>query len=125
MEPILNPEKIKEVENDLLEAIKVSDVETLDSLLHHDLLFITPSGDTVTKAQDLASHKAGSMIVEKIESTIEKINFIGDTAVVTVVYNTKGKMLGTPIEGRFRYIRFRKVINSNLQVIGGSCCRIS
>ena len=48
---------------------------------------------------DLDSHRSGTMVVEALMSTIENISFIETTAVVVVVYDTKGKMLGNPIEG--------------------------
>ena len=115
---------IIELENRLVAGIKTSDLTFLDKVLHDDLLFLTPNGQTINKAMDLASHKAGEMIVERIISTIEEINIIGDTAVVVVVYDTKGIMLGNPIEGKFRYIRLWKQFPDGLRVIGGSCCQL-
>jgi hypothetical protein len=120
----INREQILDIENNLLSAMKVSDVDALDKMLHDDLLFITPDGQTITKEMDLASHRAGTMIIEEILPTIEQINIIDDTAVVTLVYKTKGKMMGTVIEGNFRYIRFWKMFDGALKVIGGSCSQI-
>lgn len=120
----ITKEQIIEAENNLIEAMKINDVETLDQLLHDDLLFITPDGQTITKKMDLDSHKSKTMIIEEIIPTIEKINLIEETAVVTIVFNTKGKMLGTPIAGKYRYIRFWKLVESTLKVIGGSCTPI-
>ncbi len=48
-------EQILQLEQRLLEAIKTSDVEVLDQLLHDDLLFIAPNSQTITKEMDLAS----------------------------------------------------------------------
>jgi ketosteroid isomerase-like protein len=117
-------EQIVEAENKLLEAIKISDVSTLDKMLHDDLLFITPDGQTVTKRMDLDSHRAGTMVVEEITSTIEIINLIENTAVSTVIYQTKGKMLGKPIAGKFKYIRVWRLFDETWKVIGGSCTQI-
>ena len=115
---------IIDIENKLMDAIKISELKVLDELLHQDLLFIAPNGQTVTKEMDLASHKAGQMVVDEIILTIEQINIIDDIAIVIVVYDTKGKMLGTPIEGNFRYIRFWKKFQDSLKVIGGSCSKV-
>ncbi|MFL5730344.1 MAG: nuclear transport factor 2 family protein [Cytophagaceae bacterium] len=123
-EVTIDKQEIIRVENELLEAIKSSDIKTLDQLLHDDLLFIAPGGQVVTKQLDLDSHRAGTMVVEELKSAIEQINVIGNTAVVVVVYDTKGKMLGNPIQGRFRYIRIWKLIDGELKVIGGSCTQL-
>lgn len=109
----------------MAEAIKKSDVSLLEEMLHDDLLFMAPDGQIVTKAADLASHRAGSMEVQGLAVTIERINIIGDTAVVTVVYETKGRMLGRAIEGRFRYIRIWKMLDGELRVIGGGCLSLA
>ena len=116
--------EIIDLENKLLEAIKISDIAFLDKILHDDLLFVVPNGSVITKEMDLASHRAGEMVVEEIIPTIEQINIIEDTAVVTVVYDSKGSMLGNPIQGKFRYIRFWKQFPDGLKVIGGSCTQL-
>jgi ketosteroid isomerase-like protein len=113
------------IEGDLIDGIKSSDVDFLDNILHNDLLFIAPNGQTVTKEMDLASHRAGEMVVEEIISSIDQINIIDDdTAIVTVFYKTKGTMLGAPIQGKFKYIRVWKKFEDGLKVIGGSCMMI-
>lgn len=112
---------IQQYEDTLLQAMLAHDVEKLDGLLHDDLLFITPDGQTITKAMDLDAHRKGLMVIERISTTIEQINIIGDSAVVTLVMDTKGKMIDTPIEGKFRYIRVWKKWGDGFKVIGGSC----
>lgn len=116
--------EITDLENTLLEAIKQSDISVLEKILHDDLLFMVPGGNVITKGLDLASHRAGEMVVEEIIPTIEQINIIEDTAVVTVVYDSKGSMLGNKIEGKFRYIRFWKKFPDGFKVIGGSCTQL-
>lgn len=116
--------EIINLENQLLEAIKESNTSFLEKILHDDLLFIIPNGSVITKEMDLASHRAGEMVVEAISSTIEQINVIENVAVVTVVYDTKGSMLGNPIQGKFRYIRFWKQFPYGMKVIGGSCVQL-
>jgi len=116
--------EIIKLEKELLVAIQSSDVGTLDKLLHSDLLFITPDGQTIMKQMDLAAHRSGTMIVEELKSTIEQINLIKSTAVVIVVYETKGKMMGNPIQGRFRCFRIWNLIVGDWKVIGGSCIQV-
>ena len=118
-------EKILEKETELFKAIEARDIDKIDQLLHDDLLLINPGGDTITKKMDLDSHRAGEMVVEKLNATFENVNIIADTAIVTLSIETKGKMLGKDFQGRFRYIRIWKQIEDELKVIGGSCTQIS
>lgn len=121
---IFNPELIRRYEDNLLDAVKSSDVETIDELLHDNLLFIAPDGSVITKFQDLDAHRSGLMKVEEADNTIESIQIIEDTAIVILTLNTKGTMLGKAIDGKFRYIRIWKLFGKSLKVIGGSCIKI-
>lgn len=116
--------EIIEIEKRLIQGTKTSDINLLDKILHDDLLFIAPNGQTVTKEMDLASHRSGEMEVVELIASFEDIKIIGDNAVVVVVYDTKGKMLGNPIQGQFRYIRVWKMFADGLKVIGGSCFKV-
>ncbi|HYG15325.1 MAG TPA: nuclear transport factor 2 family protein [Bacteroidia bacterium] len=117
----LTKELVVQTEDRLLAAMIAHDITILDALLHDDLLFLTPDGQTITKAMDLEAYRSGAMVIEKIERTMEGINIIDDTAVVTLVLDTKGAMLDQPIEGRFKYIMVWKLINGQMRVVGGGC----
>lgn len=116
--------EIESLEKQLIEAIKSSDISFLESIIHDDLKFIAPNGMVVTKKMDLDSHKNKNMIVESIVSNLEEIQIIKDTAIVLIVYETKGTMLGNPIEGRFRYLRVWKQFPKGYQIIAGCCIKI-
>jgi ketosteroid isomerase-like protein len=120
----LTKSEIIELENDLVVAIRKSDLAFLEKVLHDDLLFIAPNGQLITKAMDLASHRAGEMIVDELMHSFVELNLLDDSAVVVVDYNTKGTMLGNPIEGNFRYIRTWKKFPDGLKIIGGSCIKL-
>ncbi|WP_407483849.1 nuclear transport factor 2 family protein [Elizabethkingia meningoseptica] len=118
--PVLTEQRVLEYEHMLYRAMKESDVETLDRLLHCDLLFITPDGTVITKAQDLKNYKDKVMQIEKLIPEVESLNIIEDTAVITITMQLKGKFTGKAFEAKFRYIRFWKNIENELKVIGGS-----
>lgn len=120
----LNKQNILELEHKLIDAIIQSNIEFLDQVLHDDLLFMIPDGTVITKAMDMESHKRGDMVVEYLKPCFEEINLFDDVAVVVVVYDTKGEMLGNPVEGNFRYIRVWKEFSDGLKVIGGSCIMV-
>lgn len=116
--------QIFDTENELISAMKAGDVVTLDTLLHDDLLFITPDGQTITKKMDLDSHRSGNMVVELFISNNDAINVFENTAISISTVETRGKMLNQPIEGLFKYIRVWKLFNDNWKVIAGSCTRL-
>lgn len=125
MELIIDKETIENLEERLVEGIKNNELHFLDQVLHDDLLFIAPNGQIITKAMDLSSHRNRDMVVEELVTSIEEIRIIGDTAIVVLIYNTKGTMLGNPIQGKFRYIRVWKLFQDGLKVIAGSCILIN
>lgn len=113
-------ENFVEAENKLFSAQLVSNVEILDQLLHDDLLAVAPTGEIITKEMDLNSHKAKTIIIENASIEIDDIKITGDTALSIVTMTAKGKMMGTPLEGRFRYFRVWKRFDDDLKIIGAS-----
>jgi len=121
---LLSEEQIIDSEKRLLEAIQSGDVRALDDLLHDDLLFMIPNGQIITKAMDLEAYRTGSMMINEITSHLDRLNLMGEVAVVTLTIDTKGVMLGQPNEGTFRYIRVWKQSGDSCRVIAGSCIRV-
>ena len=107
-------------ENGLLEAMKTNNVENLDALLHDDLLFNGPSGETATKAIDLQNYRSGNIHLHTVEASDQTIHLIGDNAVVAVTVELKGNYLGQVLDGKFRYIRVWRLADSTWKVIAGS-----
>ncbi|RZJ72767.1 nuclear transport factor 2 family protein [Flavobacterium sp.] len=118
---MLNSKEISLVEKELLEAMKSSDVEKLDHLLHDDLIFLLPNGQTTNKKSDMEAHRSKLMIIEKATFEQGEISIIDDCAVSKVKLIAWGKMSGQPLSGEFHYIRVWKVFGGQLKVIGGSC----
>lgn len=56
-------------ESALLEAMTTNDVARLDDLLHDDLLFNGPDGQTGTKALDLANDRSGGIQLGRAEGS--------------------------------------------------------
>ena len=116
----ISREDVVEVENQLFSAQLVSNVEILDQLLYDDLIAVAPTGQMITKEMDLDSHRAKTMIIEEASTEIDDIKITGDTALSIVTMTAKGKMMGTPIAGKFRYFRVWKRFGDTLKVIGAS-----
>ena len=117
--------EVVNAEIELLTAIKKADTAVLDQLLHDDLLFNMPDGQTITKEFDMQSYRSGKMKIETLEATDQIINVIGDNAVVAVTISLKGIYDQNPIKGVFKYIRVWKQFDGNLKVIAGSCISLA
>ena len=113
------------LENRLLEAMKTSNVDLLDSLLHDDLLFNGPAGETATKALDLKNYRSGNINLHTLESSDLLLSAIGDDVVVAVTIQIAGNYLGREIDGRFRYLRVWKSFGDGWKVIAGSVVALS
>jgi len=117
-------ESIVTAEIELLTAIKNADVAALENLLHDDLLFNLPDGNTITKEFDLNSYRSGKMKVDTIEASDQIINLIDDTAVVAVTILLKGSFDNNPVNAALRYIRVWKKFDESLKVIAGGCIQL-
>ena len=120
MDNQLTESNILEQENKLYRAIKDGNVSALDELLHDDLLFILPSGETITKEIDLDTYRGGALKVDELLPEIENLNIIDDLAVITLTMKLKGKFNEVPFEANFRYIRFWKKFDDAIKVVVGS-----
>lgn len=116
----ITQEDVVEAENKLFSAQLVSNVDILDQLLHDDLIAVAPTGQIITKEMDLDSHRAKTLIIEEASIEINDIKITGNTALSVVTMSAKGKMMGTPLEGTFRYFRVWKRLDDTLKIIGAS-----
>lgn len=115
---------ILDCEKELLTAIQNNDVESLEVLLHDDLLFIIPSGETVTKETDIAAYSSGKIALRAVVPSDYIIQIIHDTVVVSVNIEIKGEYMEHTLDNTFRYLRVWKLFDGNWKVIAGSCTAI-
>lgn len=107
-------------EKELLNAFTNCDLVSLDALIHENALFVLPNGMTATKKMVLDNYRAGSTSMSSIEATDQKINMIGDTAVVSVNLEMAGQYNEQVIRQQFRYIRVWKMTDNIWKVIAVS-----
>ena len=84
-------EQIIACKNRLLEALKTGNIRVLDELLHDNLIFNIPTGQTSTKLIDIENYKSGIMTVSEILATDQIINSIDDISTVAVTLHLKAK----------------------------------
>lgn len=118
-------EQILAAEARLVAAMKASDVDALDALLHDDLLFNGPTGETATKAMDLSNYRSGGVRLSVVEPSDYTLSAIDDDVIVAVTVRLEGEYMGQPAAGRFRYLRVWKRYGESWRVIGGSVVPLS
>lgn len=111
---------ILELEEKLYQAMKNENLTILDDLLHDDLLFTLPSGQTITKAMDLESYKEGKLKLDQITPNVEALNIIDDLGIIVLNMELEGNYDNQPFKAKFKYTRFWKKIDNGIKVVGGS-----
>ena len=120
METTIYRDQIIALEAQLIAAIKSRDYLKLGAILHDDLLFVIPNGQTVTKAMDIANLQSGDLNIVDIAISEQEINLIEDCAIVSVMIVLKGDYLKQTIDGTYKYIRVWKLLDGSWKVIGGA-----
>lgn len=116
----MNKDRIIEHEKKLITAFANSDLLIIDELLHNDALFVYPNGHTVTKAMVMDNYRNENSAFTEMIPSDHVINFIDDTAIVSLDLQLKGKYFDEVIDSHFRYIRIWKLCNDKLKVIAVS-----
>lgn len=120
----LTLESIISCEEKLKVAMMNNDVATLNELLSDKLQFVVFDGSVITKNDDLKSHKAKMLKLNKLEFSEREIEIIGEHAVVTVKAYLEGSFAGNPIKDHLRYLRVWTKTSNGFQVIAGNVCKI-
>src|SRR3954451_22182356 len=113
-------EQVIEAEKRLRQAQLHSDVEVLDELIAPELLFTTHMGQLASKADHLASHKAGVLRLKEAVPSEEHVQFYEGFAVISVLMHMVGTYDGAPIDQRLRYTRVWAMSpNGSVQLVAG------
>lgn len=110
---------IDDAEDVLLDAMRASDLDTLDTLIAEELTFTLPDGTTIGKLDDLESHRTGATRFEHItvrsrSSTEHDSAGETQTAVdAVIVWN------GDRIDAALTYSRSWRIIDGRWQVVSG------
>lgn len=117
-------EQIIDVEDKLIQAIKAGNIAVLNVLLHNDVVFNIPSGQTISKSQDIENYRSGKMTVFEIALSDRVVQLMADVATVVVTAHLKARYGVQIIDGKFRYLRVWRLFDHSWQVIAGSACQI-
>ena len=117
---MIDKNQILRLESDLAEAMKNGDVNQLNNLLHEDLLFTIPNGQTITKEMDLNNFKNNLIKIDEILIEEIKTSIISDNVIVSSRIKMNGSFNKEPFGGKFKYLRVWKSFNGEWKVIGGA-----
>jgi ketosteroid isomerase-like protein len=107
-------------EETLLNAFQQCDLETLDKLLHDNVMFVLPNGEQVNKTQVLDNYRSGNMAMSTITPSEQVIQITDDNAVVALIMKMQGNYFDQIISRKFRYIRVWKRFGTDWKVIAVS-----
>lgn len=113
---------IELLEKRIITAMITADVKALNELIHEDLQFVVPNGQTITKKEDLATYESGAMKISNITATKQKISIVENTAIVITEVLMTGKYTTISIDGTYTVMRVWKKANNRWSIIAGSCC---
>lgn len=117
--------KIIYLEGEFMTAVRDNQVTFFERYLHDNYQFLSPQGILMTKHSAIASHAKDAMKVELLEGYVEDLCVVKNSAIVVLNYQTKGSIFGERFDGDFRFIRIWKITEEGLQVMAGSCQRLS
>ena len=109
--------RIIDCEKRLMDAFQQRDISSLDELIHEDVMFVIPNGQTLNKSQVLDNYRGGDMYMSSITTSDLLMHFIGDNAVVSMNVEFSGHYYDNVINARYRYIRVWKLFYGHWKVI--------
>ena len=116
---------ILKLEEKLRLAMIKNDVETLNELIANDLIFISPTGDVVTKNMDLEAHRLKLQKISSMTLSEQNVKIKDGIAIVTVKMQISGFFNNIDMSGNYRYLRIWKNTDGIWQIISGSVTKIS
>jgi ketosteroid isomerase-like protein len=114
-------DEVNSMEAQLREAMLAGDLKVLDALLADDLVFTDQTGNRLTKADDLATHRLGRLKITQINISDQQVRPSGTCAIVTLVANVGGSFDSHSFSGRFAYTRVWECSDGNWRVAAAHC----
>jgi len=115
-----NKESIISNEKALLAAMIRGDILKLNKLIYKNMLSILPNGQTINKEMGLEIFRSRNIKIREIKPITQRINLIGDNAIVTTSIEIKGHYFDYILDGKYRFIRVWKLFNNTWKVIAES-----
>ncbi|RQR33202.1 nuclear transport factor 2 family protein [Burkholderia sp. Bp9142] len=115
---------IEPYEAALRAAMLANDVDALDALLDDDLIFTIPSGQVISKHDDLSAHRAKLLRLEALDRQETQANAISEMILTTTKAVLAGHFGGIAVNGTFAYTRLWRRSGSTWRVVAGHASQI-
>lgn len=117
-------QQIKLLEDKLIEAMKASDVATLDALISDELIFTGHYGDLFSKEADINAHREGNITIYDIVVSEQQIKAYDDVVIVSVKKEISGSFFGDTEVGLYRFTRVWKLFGGEWKIIAAHSTQI-
>ncbi|AOJ33231.1 nuclear transport factor 2 family protein [Burkholderia metallica] len=115
---------IEPCEAALRAAMLANDVDALDALLDDDLVFTVPTGQIISKEDDLAAHRAKLLRLDKLDVQEMHAYAIDEMILTTTKAVLAGQFDGTAFDGVFAYTRLWRRSPAGWRVVAGHASQI-
>ena len=109
--------QIVEMEEQLRQAMLASDVGKLNALLAPSIVITNHLGQLVERQADIAAHESGLIKIHALNPSEQKIQILGEVAIVSVRMQIQGNYNGSPANGDFRFTRVWAVVNGGWHIV--------
>ncbi|VWC97127.1 cytochrome P450 [Burkholderia lata] len=106
-------------------AMLANDVDALDALLDDELVFTVPTGQVISKEDDLAAHRAKLLRLDRLDVQETRAREIGDMILTTTKATLAGHFDGTAFDGVFAYTRLWRRSSAGWRVIAGHASQVA
>ena len=117
MHPLVT--EVAAAEEELRQAMLVSNVAVLDKLLDDALVFTLIDGQVIGKEADMHSHRSGAIDFHSLDPSEQVIRCHGDAAVVSVRMDATGLMGSDGFDSTLRFTRFWLHRSAGWRLVGG------
>ncbi|MCA7927103.1 nuclear transport factor 2 family protein [Burkholderia cenocepacia] len=115
---------IEPSETALRAAMLANDVEALDALLDDDLVFTVPTGQVISKEDDLAAHRAKLLRLDTLDVIEMRASAIDEMILTTTRAALAGRFDGAAFVGTFAYTRLWRRSGAHWRVVAGHASQV-
>ncbi|CAM2164528.1 nuclear transport factor 2 family protein [Burkholderia cenocepacia] len=115
---------IEPSETALRAAMLANDVEALDALLDDDLVFTVPTGQVISKEDDLAAHRARLLRLDTLDVIEMRASAVDEMILTTTRAALAGRFDGAAFTGTFAYTRLWRRSGAHWRVVAGHASQV-
>ncbi|MBR8071423.1 nuclear transport factor 2 family protein [Burkholderia cenocepacia] len=115
---------IEPSETALRAAMLANDVEALDALLDDDLVFTVPTGQVISKEDDLVAHRAKLLRLDTLDVIEMRASAVDEMILTTTRAALAGRFDGAAFTGTFAYTRLWRRSGAHWRVVAGHASQV-